>query len=121
MATEDDVRRIISALPDTSELLSAGVPYFRVSRRGFAKLRQSPEALVVWTAGLPEKDALMRSAPGKFFSTPHYDGEAAVLVRLGAVDVDELTDLLVASWRLRAPADVREGYDQKVELASGPG
>lgn len=114
MATEDDVRRIIASLPDTSELLSAGVPYFRVLRRGFAKLRQNPDALVVWTAGLPEKEAMINSDPDKFFTTPHYDGAAAVLVRLAAVDVGELTELLTASWRLRAPDDAREEYDRKL-------
>src|SRR5215218_7532778 len=109
MATEDDVRRIIASLPETSELLSAGLPYFRVSRRGFAKLRQDPAAVVVHTPGLAEKDALLREAPDKFFSTPHYDGAPAVLVRLDTVDVDELTELLVASWRLRAPEELRDG------------
>jgi hypothetical protein len=101
--------------------MSAGVPYFRVGRRGFAKLRHSPDALVVWTGGLSEKEAMIRSAPGKFFSTAHYDGAAAVLVRLEAMDLGELADLLVTSWRLRAPEDVRAAYDQKIELGCGPG
>jgi len=120
MVTEDDVRQIIASLPETSELLSAGVPYFRVSRRGFAKLRQEEKAVMVHTAGLPEKDALMRAAPDKFFSTPHYDGHPAVLVRLSAVDTDELTELLVASWRLRAPDELRDGFDQEIELGGSP-
>jgi Uncharacterized protein conserved in bacteria len=119
MATEDDVRRIIASLPETSELASAGVPYFRVARHGFAKLRQDPEALVVWTPGMAEKEAMIASAPDKFFTSPHYDGEVAVLVHLEAVDVAELTDLLVASWRLRAPEELRAGYDRKLEASSG--
>jgi hypothetical protein len=120
MATEDDVRRIVASLPETSEVPSAGVPYFRVARHGFAKLRQEPEALVVWTAGTAEKKQLIASAPDKFFTTPHYDGEAAVLVRLAAVDVTELTDLLVTSWRLRAPEELRAGYDRTLEASGGP-
>jgi hypothetical protein len=112
MATEDDVRRIVRALPETSELLSAGVPYFRVLRHGFAKLRQDPYALVVWVASQSEKDELVRAAPQKFFSTPHYDGQAAVLVRLDAVNEDELTALIAASWRLKAPDELRRHFDQ---------
>lgn len=120
MATEDDVRRIIASLPGTSELLSAGVPYFRVARHGFAKLRQDPAALVVWTSGASEKEEMLRTAPGKFFSTPHYDGQVAVLVRLEAIDVAELTDLLVTSWRLRAPDELRDGFDRTRRPVSGP-
>jgi hypothetical protein len=119
MATEEDVRRIVASLPDTSELISAGVPYFRVDRRGFAKLRRDPDALVVWTAGQAEKEALISARPDTFFTTPHYDGADAVLVRLAAIDADELTELLVASWRLRAPDGLREGFDKKVRLPSG--
>ena len=112
MATENDVRRIISGLPETSELISAGVPYFRVGRRGFAKLRQSPEALVVYTAGLPEKQALIQSAPGTFFSTEHYDGTVAVLVRLERVEPRQLSKLLAESWRLRAPEEVLQTHGE---------
>jgi hypothetical protein len=119
MATEDDVRRVVAALPETSEVSSAGVPYFRVARHGFAKLRQEPEALVVFTADLAAKQALIDSAPDKFFSSEHYAGVAAVLVRLDAVDVEELVDLLVMSWRLRAPEDLRAGYDRAVGAGSG--
>jgi hypothetical protein len=113
MATEDDVRRICAALPETSELLSAGVPYFRVERHGFARLRQDPQALVVWTADVSDKESMLRACPEKFFTTPHYEGQPAILVRLDAVDVPELTDLLVSSWRLRAPIHLRELFDQE--------
>src|SRR3712207_7261928 len=48
---------------------------------------------------------LFRS-PDKFFTTPHYDGYAAVLVNLPAVDDDELRELITDSWRLKAPKRV---------------
>jgi hypothetical protein len=41
--------------------------------------------------------------PEKFFQTPYYGVHPADLVRLEAVDVDELTALLTESWALRAP------------------
>ncbi len=106
MATDEDVRRIIADLPETSEVNSAGAPYFRVGRRGFAKLRQEPEALVVYAPGLPEKEALILSAPDKYFTSPHYDGQPAFLVKLAAVSVAELTELLASSWRLRASEEL---------------
>ncbi len=112
MATEEDVRQVIASLPDTSEVLSAGVPYFRVGRRGFAKLRRDPDVLVVHTADLEDKARLIRADPGKYFSTAHYDGEAAVLVRLDAVTVDELRTLLTSSWQLRVTGAQRDSADR---------
>ena len=50
-----------------------------------------------------EKDFLLRADPERFFTTPHYDGHPSVLVRLDAVERDELAELLTDSWRVRAP------------------
>ncbi len=50
------------------------------------------------------KDMLLESAPDRFFDDDHYRGYPAVLVRLEAVDVDELAGLLQAAWRIQAPA-----------------
>jgi hypothetical protein len=103
MVTEDDVRRAALSLPATSEKPSYGTPGFRVKDKLFARIREEGDVLVVWVSDLGEKDALIASEPDKFFTTPHYDGSETVLVRFGAVDVDELTELLTDSWRLRAP------------------
>ena len=98
MATPDDVRELALSLPGTIERPSYGTPGFRVKDRLFARLREDPAALVVWTE---EKEALLLSEPEKFFTTPHYDGHPMVLVRVEAVDRDELGELLGDSWRLR--------------------
>ena len=37
------------------------------------------------------------------FSTPHYDGYGALLIRLDDVGADDLVDLLEDSYRLKAP------------------
>jgi len=42
--------------------------------------------------------------PAKFFTEPHYNGFPAVLVRLAAVNVSDLRELLGAAWRCQAPA-----------------
>lgn len=106
MVTEDDVRRVALSLPHTTEKPSYGTPGFRVRDKLFARLREEADVLVVWVADEGEKRAMVESEPDKFFTTPHYDGHRSVLVRLGAVDERELTELLTESWRLRAPKRV---------------
>jgi hypothetical protein len=111
MVTEDDVRRVALALPETTEKPSYGTPGFRVKDKLFARIREEGDVLVVWCEDLGEKEALLASEPAKFFTTPHYDGHPTVLVRFSAVDVEELTELLTDSWRIRAPKRVREAFD----------
>ncbi|MPZ84755.1 MAG: hypothetical protein GEV28_31980 [Actinophytocola sp.] len=106
MMTEDDVRRVALSLPHTTEKPSYGTPGFRVRDKMFARIRDEVDVLLVWVTDEGEKRALVESEPDKFFTTPHYDGHPTVLVRLGAVDEQELTELLTESWRLRAPKRV---------------
>lgn len=101
MATEDDVRDLALALPDTIEKPSYGTPGFRVKDRLFARIRE-PGVLAIWCENLEEKDFLIEGDPEKFFTTPHYDGHAMVLVRLDAVDREELGELLSESARIRS-------------------
>jgi hypothetical protein len=111
MVTEDDVRTAALALPETTEKPSYGTPGFRVKDKLFARIREEGDVLAIWCEDVGEKEALIASDPGKFFTTPHYDGGPMVLVRFEAVDVDELTELLTESWRIRAPKRVREAFD----------
>lgn len=115
MANEDDVRRIALALPETIEKPWYNSPGFRVKGKGFLRIRSEAEgALVVFVADLGEKEALIASAPEKFFTTPHYDGHPTVLVNLAAVAVDELAELITESWRLKAPRRVLEEHDDQL-------
>jgi hypothetical protein len=111
MVTEDDVRRIALSLPETTEKPSYGTPGFRVKDKLFARVREEGDVLVVWCQDEEEKEALIASEPEKFFTTPHYEGHPTVLVRFGAVEVDELTELLTEAWRVRAPKRVRAAFD----------
>ena len=77
----------------------------------FASIRDEGDVLVLFVDSLDEKDLLLASDQEKFFTLPHYDGHASVLVRFGAVDPDELTELLTDAWRVRAPAKVRAAFD----------
>jgi hypothetical protein len=125
MATQDDVRRIALALPETSEgedhfgfgVLSKG------KLRGFAwawnqrvepnkpKVR-SPEVLAVRVANQAAKEELLAADPAKFFTEPHYNGFPAVLVRLPAIDVSELAELITDAWRSQAPTDLAAGIER---------
>jgi hypothetical protein len=110
MISEADIRTVATGLPGAVERPSfGGRPSWRTKPRMFAWIREDPEALVVWVASPEEKLALIASDPGTFFTTPHYDGAPIVLVRMDVVGLDEATELLTESWRLRAPrSHVRE-------------
>jgi hypothetical protein len=108
--TESDVRAIALSLPETEERPSYGTPGFRVKDRLFARIREEG-VLLVRCADEAEKEFLLRADPEKFFTIPHYDGHASVLVRLSAVDRDELAELLTEAWRVRAPKRLAESLD----------
>lgn len=112
MVTENDVRRVALSLPETTEKPSYGTPGFRVKDRLFARIRAEGD-LLVWVADEGEKRGLVSSEPEKFFTTPHYDGHPTVLVRIEAVDEDELRELLTESWRLRAPKKLAAQLDSE--------
>lgn len=124
MATWDDVRRIALALPETSERLSHGHPSWRVKDKGFVwdrPLRKSDlEALGESAPAGPilgarvehlvAKEALLADNPDVFFTTPHFDGYPAVLVQLDGISLDDLNEVIVEAWLVRAPQRLAEQY-----------
>jgi hypothetical protein len=118
VATWDEVRNIATALPGTSERPSGdGASQWRVGDKLFTwerPLRRSDrEAL---GAGAPDgpilaarvsdegaKAALIADNSDVYFTTPHFDGYPAILVRLERIDLAELQELLVEAWLARAP------------------
>ena len=114
MATADDVRRIALSLPDVVEIDSDGFD-FRVGNKGFVwsyPERRPGKARVIRTdiavlfvGDEAEKQALVLGEPDAFFTTRGYDGWPLVMLRLDAVDVDRLTELITDAWRMRAPID----------------
>ena len=109
MATEDDVDRICRSLPEVVAKPWHGTPGWRVKDESFARIRDDG-LLVVFVADLDEREALLASNPATFTTTPHYDGYAAVLVRLEAIGEDDLRELLTDSWRLKAPKKVLAAF-----------
>lgn len=130
MATWDDVRRLVAALPDTDEHPSyGGNPSWRVRQKAFVwerPLRLSElEALHDDGPGEVEpilgvrvgdegvKAALIADNPDACFTTPHFDGYPVVLVRLERIPADELAELVEDAWRLQAPKRLLSAFDSR--------
>lgn len=111
MPTWEDVVAAGLALPEVEESTWAGTPALKVRGRSFCRLRTGPDALVLRVADMGEREALLQGQPEAFFTTPHYDGHPYVLVRLEAVDPQELAELLEEGWRAMAPKRVVKAYD----------
>lgn len=117
MATWDDVRRLALRLPETTEGTSFGMTAWLVKGKGFVWERPLRRAdLLALGSTAPDgpilgayvdhvgiKDALLASDPEVFFTTPHFNGYPAILVRLDKIGLPELEDLIVEAWLARAP------------------
>jgi hypothetical protein len=111
MVSEEDVRRVALSLPCASEQPYNGLPGFRVRRNLFARVHEQPDAIFVRCIDIAERDGLLGSEPEKFFITEHYRGYPGMLVRLSAIDINELTELLTESWRMAAPKRLVAEFD----------
>jgi hypothetical protein len=67
----------------------------------------------VRVANREEKELLLAADERTFFTEPHYHGFPAVLVRLAAIDVDELEDILTDAWRSQAPRKLVRAFDEQ--------
>jgi hypothetical protein len=63
---------------------------------------------------LGAKEALLADASGVFFTTPHFDGYPAILVRLDDIAVEDLTEVIVEAWLARAPKRLADAYAQQL-------
>ena len=77
--------------------------------------------LAVRTAGLEMKEVLLARDPSVYFTTPHFDGYPAVLVRLGRIKASELKDLIIEAWLARAPDRLVQEYLAACNGAAGFG
>ncbi len=59
---------------------------------------------------LGAKEALLAVEPGVFFTTPHFDGFPAVLVRLERIGSDDLDEVITEAWLARAPKRLAKEY-----------
>jgi len=107
MLAWEDVLELARDLPGVDESTSYGTPSLKVKGKFMARLRDEGSVLVV-RCDLDEKPFLLEANPQTLFTTPHYDGYGAVLVRMDAVDRDELKELLIDAWLLVAPKKLVE-------------
>ena len=114
------------ALPQTTkEVSDDGRPAYKVHGKLFCCHRgRRPDALdgngerlddvlMFRVEDLDVKELLLSDARGIYFTTPHFDGYAAVLVRipdLGRLDLDELGDLVAEAWLTRAQKRLAKGW-----------
>ena len=124
MATWDDVASLVGELPLGEE---RSPREWRVGKKLIAwerPLRRSDhEALRARGIEPPQGDilgirvsdegvkfALIADEPQVYFTTPHFDGYPAVLVRLAEIDESGLRELIVDAWLTQAPKRLVQEY-----------
>jgi hypothetical protein len=127
VATMADLDELALSLPQaTKEMSDDGRPSYRVQGKLFCCQRgRRPDAvdaetgerlsdvLMFRVADLGLKELMLADDRGVFFTTPHFDGYPAVLIRIPALarlDREELEDLVVEAWLTRAQKRVAKAW-----------
>ena len=100
--TYETVRQLALTLPGAEEGTSYGTLACKVAGKLFARQHQDGESVVI-RVDFEEREELMSADPEKFYITDHYLNYPWMLVRLSKVSRDQLSDLLLQSWRRAAP------------------
>jgi hypothetical protein len=117
VATWDDVARIAAELPLIAEqsqhdwrvgkkLLAWERPLRHSDIEALTRNGLQPPTGDILGVRVPDegvKFALIADDPGVYFTTPHFDGYPAVLVRLAEIAVPELEELIIEAWLTQAP------------------
>jgi len=117
MPTREDIEAIAGGLPETTiERSPDGRPAFRVRSKLYGCQRdRRPDAVDPATGERLDdvmmfrvtdegvKQALLADSSGAWFTTPHFDGYPAILVHLDRIGLEELREVVVEAWLVRAP------------------
>ena len=108
--TLDDARAVIASLPRSYEALVRGEVKFRVGQIVYAHFSED-DTIMGFAFPREEREALVESEPGKFLLPRTSDLRFRwVCVRLDAIDLDELRELLLDAWRMCVPKKVAAAY-----------
>ena len=121
MAYWKDVARIVADLPETAEptprnwrvrkkLIVWERPLRKADHEALGADAPGGDILGARVANEGVKLALIADDPGVYFTTPHFDGYPAVLVRLAAIDGGELTELITDAWLAQAPKTLAKAF-----------
>jgi len=125
MATLDEAAQMAAALPEVTEGESRGNRIWSVGGKAFAWERPFSKAdirrfgdetppdgpiLAVRVGDLSEKEAVLAANPGAFFTIPHFDGYAAVLIQLRKATAAALREAITDGWLACAPAKLADQY-----------
>jgi hypothetical protein len=109
--TIDDARAIVAPLPRSYEALVRDSVRFRVGQIVYAAFSRD-ESIMGFAFPKEERDALVASEPEKFLlPRPSELRYRWVCVRLDAIDVDELRELLLDAWRMCVPKKVSAPFE----------
>jgi hypothetical protein len=103
VADWETVRQLARAFPEAEEDTTHAQPAFRVRGKLFVWMSPHERGALVVRVDPDEGPFLLESDPQTYFTTPHYEGYPAVLVRLERIDRDQLADRIEDAWLLRAP------------------
>jgi hypothetical protein len=116
MPTMDDLDVLALAMPETTkEVSDDGRPAYRVHGKLFVVHRgRRPDAKDPETGErLDDVELMLSDERGVFFTTPHFNGYPAVLVRipdLARIDREELFELVAEAWLTRAQKRVASAW-----------
>ena len=125
MASVEEVVAIAGELPEVTEGERYGYRTWLVAGKAFAWERPFSKAdikrfgaapppqgpiLAVRVEDLGEKEAVLAAQQRGFFTIPHFDGYAAVLIQLRTVGKRALREALVDGWLACAPADLADAF-----------